>query len=192
MLTRVDVDTFRAKTGADVRLLVKARDNGGVEFATFTYAGDDLDPLTIDGHPACEFTVQSGTQILRCVVTAGGPQGRYDLFEVFDDGTEVDLEEEIDPTFGPVHQIFIAGVTAMKAAKPKLKKQKPGPGKTAKKAGPTKPAPKDKAAKPAVKKATVKKPAAKKPVARKRTVKKAKRPAAKKAASKRKSPRSRR
>ena len=185
MLTRVDVDTFRGRTGSVVRLLVKARDNGGVEFATFTYAGEDLDPLTIDGHPACEFTVQSGTQILRCVVTSGGPQGRYDLFEVLDDGSEVDLEEEIDPTFGPVHQIFIVGVTAMKAAKPK--KHKPGPGKTAKKPGPKKPTPKDVAAKP-----TVKKPAAKKPVAKKRIVKKAKRPAAKKAAPKRKSPRSRR
>ena len=192
MLTRVDVDTFRARTGSDVRLLVKARTNGGVEFATYTYAGTDLDPLDVLGHPGCEFTVEPGKQILRCVVTSGGAQGRYDLFEALDDDTEVDLEEEIDPTFGPVHQIFIVGATAKKAAKPKPKKHKPGPGKTAKKPGPKQPTPTDAAAKPPAKKPSVKKATAKKPVAKKRIVKKAKRPAAKKAAPKRKSSRSRR
>jgi hypothetical protein len=152
MLTRVDVDAFQARTSSIVRLLVKSRSNGGVEFATYTYAGTDLDPLDLNAHPGCEFTVRSGRQVLRIVATAGTPQGRYDLFEVLPDNGEVDLDEEIDLAFGPVHQIFIIGAsTAKRAAKRAAKKsaarkaaRKPG-----RKKRPAKKAPRKRAPKPA-------------------------------------------
>ncbi len=77
-------------------------------------------------------------------------------------GTDVDLEEEIDLTFGPVHQVFIIGTgVAKKAAKPKLAKK--AAKKAAKKPGPKKAA----AKKPAAKKQAAKKSAAKKSVAKK-------------------------
>jgi hypothetical protein len=165
MLTRVDVDAFRGRTGSTVQLFAVERNNGGTEFVTYTYAGQDLDPLEIDGHPGCEFTVLAGREVFRCVATPGNPAGFYDLFERLDDGSTVDLEEEINLTFGPIHQFFIIGTsTTKKAAKaPKFAKT---------------------AAKKAAKKPVAKKQAAKKSVAKKA----AKRVVAKKPAGTRKSP----
>jgi hypothetical protein len=194
MLTRLDVDAFGTRTGSDVRLLAKSRDNGGVETAFFTYAGDDLDPLEIDGHPACELTVLAGRRVFRVTAVEGAAGGVYDLFEALPDGTEVDLEEEIDLAFGPIHQVFLVGrSTAGRAARARTRAPRTPAGKTAEKPRRKKPVRKKPGRKKPVRKQPApRKPGPKKPPRKKRAAKKVTRPSARKAASRRTSPRRRR
>ncbi|CAN5775976.1 hypothetical protein BH18ACI5_BH18ACI5_06700 [soil metagenome] len=160
MLIRVDLSTFQAQTGDTVHVFVKARSNGGVEDATFFYAGHPLDLDVINGHPGCTFDVVAGSKMLTCTATFSGAGGAYDFFQLDDNGGESSLQETLTPDLGPVIQLEIDGVAvAVLAGDPGPKKVK----KTAKK----KTAKKKKAAKQPAKKKTGKKKTTKKKTAKK-------------------------
>jgi hypothetical protein len=112
MLQRIAPSQFRAQTGDTIRIAAVARNNGGVEAATFRFGVSILPPTLVQGHPGCQFVVRAGSEMLGTLVVFGpaAPGARYDLFEEDPPGNLVDLQVTALPASGPLTQFQIDGV----------------------------------------------------------------------------------
>ena len=174
MLQRVGPSRYRASKSETVTVVAIAQNNNGVESANFRYGTDILATRDVQGHPGCDFVVDSGAKMFGTSVLfdTGTTTAQYDLFEEDDHGNLVDLRFAIEQPFGPVGQFQVDGIAmaGVAAAMP------PRTGVRAKSLAPAAaPIPKAKPARKARKKPTKKavtKSAAKKPAAKKNAAKK--------------------
>jgi hypothetical protein len=174
MLTKTAPGTFEAPVGDTVTIAAIARNNNGVEGATFRYGAKALPTRQVQGHPGCRFDVDAGVVMFGALVLfdPGSPGAVYDLFQLDGAGNLQALAESVDPLSGPILQLQITGVPVAVLAGAKKKKVK----KAAKAAKKPKPAKKTaKAAKTPAKKAVKK--AAKKAVKTGKKAAKGKKPA---------------
>lgn len=90
MLRRVNAGLYEEDEGADIQLVVKATNNGGVEAGQFDYDSTVLPQETIQGFPGGHFTVKSGIRQFRVLVVfspTAPATARYELFQVNAAGT---------------------------------------------------------------------------------------------------------
>ena len=100
MLTRIGADRSSAPTGQRTQIVSRSRNNNGVNDARFEYDGVVLPRETVQGLPACTFTIVPATKTFEAVVDfdPGAPStARYDLFEVDPSGGLIDLQEDAFP-----------------------------------------------------------------------------------------------
>ena len=112
MLQRVGPSRYRAGKSETVTVVAVARNNNGVESASFRYGTDIVATRDVQGHPGCDFVVAAGAKMFGTSVLfdAGTTTAQYDLFEEDDNGTLVDLRFVIEQPFGPVGQFQVDGI----------------------------------------------------------------------------------
>jgi hypothetical protein len=112
MLQRVGPSRYRASKSETVTVVAVARNNNGVESASFRYGTDILATRDVQGHPGCDFVVDSGGKMFGTSVLfdTGTTTAQYDLFEEDDNGTLVDLRFAIEQPFGPIGQFQVDGI----------------------------------------------------------------------------------
>lgn len=145
MLQRLDADTYQSTVGDTITIVTQSDD--GAPSATFRYLENlrtEQIACRLGGRqlelPGCTFSVEKGRKMFSCgVVFSGGAAPRYDLFEVDESGTAIDLEFPITPDMGPSAQFRINGTTLAalattprtRGARARAKAAKEAKGKTA-------------------------------------------------------------